>query len=872
MKKSSKLLILLALVCTLVVCCMVSASAAKEIVIDGVTRYTDDDNRYIYNDSSATSLIGISDGFDTASWEFCGWANIDGVLVTPTYYGSQDGTPIYPAGQTFSKVNIMNKPDAPQGIRKGAFSLINCTGEFTIPESMFLILEGAFEGACIGSFKVDPDCKGFTNDDLGILYSHRLDISDGSRQECNRIIAAPNKTVEHYDIPDTIVIIDEFAFTYFEADTITVPVSLLDIGDNAFPSIAGSKFDAVYYEGTIDQWNEITIGGMNGRITKAHLFCNDWYTVSEQGCFTDEVERRDCHCSDDCDEYETRVIKEAFGSHNFTEQLGAVRSTCATQGYIEYHCSRCDRVKVYEPLDETNHEGPYEDCSEYIAPTCCDEGLEADKRCSACGVKTYTGVAIAPTGNHIYGEWYTTVEPTCCQTGVARRDCTVGEAYETTTVPATQEHNFGEWYQTIAATCAKVGEERRDCTVGNSYETRQIPVSDIHTFDDNWTVLTAADCGNEGTDIRHCTVCETGSETRVSPATGDHNWDVWRQKINPRCTVEGLEERICFTCKTTESRAIPVVSHKLYGETEVITEPTCYSEGSKLVKCLWYDECGETVTKRISKCGHVYETFEVVTPATCISDGVEVAECKWYDKCKATSRNTLPATGEHVWETVSSKIVFGQCDKEGYKEYKCTSDPECTEATRVVLPIDPDYHNSGYNYDVNKKEATCCAEGYTGDLTCIGCNKVLVEGEVIPATGNHPGLRKSENAGTCVKKGSISYYCTLSDKLISKETTTTDPNNHYVITVNYTPSSCTKKGYTGDRQCQYCDKIIEKGRTIEYDRHDVGANGKCVKCGTDVTYGCGHLCHKGGFWYKFCLFFWKLFKTNRYCSCGMAHY
>ena len=251
---------------------------------------------------------------------------------------------------------------------------------------------------------------------------------------------------------------------------------------------------------------------------------------------------------------------------------------------------------------------------------------------------------------------------------------------------------------------------------------------------------------------------------------------------------------------------------------------------------------------------------------------MEVAECKWYDKCKATSRNTLPATGEHVWETVSSKIVFGQCDKEGYKEYKCTSDPDCTEATRTVLPIDPDYHNSGYNYDVNKKDATCCADGYTGDLTCIGCNKVLGEGEVIPATGNHPGLRKSEKAGTCVKKGSISYYCTLSGKLISKETTTADPNNHYVITVNYTPSSCTKKGYSGDRQCQYCDKIIQKGHTIEYDRHDVGANGKCVKCGTDVTYGCSHLCHKGGFWYKICLFFWKLFKMNKTCSCGMAHY
>lgn len=38
---------------------------------------------------------------------------------------------------------------------------------------------------------------------------------------------------------------------------------------------------------------------------------------------------------------------------------------------------------------------------------------------------------------------------------------------------------------------------------------------------------------------------------------------------------------------------------------------------------------------------------------------------------------------------------------------------------------------------------------------------------------------------------------------------------------------------------------------------------------------CSHICHKTGisaFFYKIARFFWKLFKINKYCSCGIAHY
>ena len=38
---------------------------------------------------------------------------------------------------------------------------------------------------------------------------------------------------------------------------------------------------------------------------------------------------------------------------------------------------------------------------------------------------------------------------------------------------------------------------------------------------------------------------------------------------------------------------------------------------------------------------------------------------------------------------------------------------------------------------------------------------------------------------------------------------------------------------------------------------------------------CGHICHKAGFLgfiYKIALGFWKLFKTNKTCECGMNHW
>jgi hypothetical protein len=62
------------------------------------------------------------------------------------------------------------------------------------------------------------------------------------------------------------------------------------------------------------------------------------------------------------------------------------------------------------------------------------------------------------------------------------------------------------------------------------------------------------------------------------------------------------------------------------------------------------------------------------------------------------------------------------------------------------------------------------------------------------------------------------------------------------------------------------------GETVEIeilDHVDENNDGYCDDCDFQI---CDHKCHKGGFFWKLTLFFNKLFKLNKYCSCGVAHY
>ncbi len=96
---------------------------------------------------------------------------------------------------------------------------------------------------------------------------------------------------------------------------------------------------------------------------------------------------------------------------------------------------------------------------------------------------------------------------------------------------------------------------------------------------------------------------------------------------------------------------------------------------------------------------------------------------------------------------------------------------------------------------------------------------------------------------------------------------------HNYDLMNTTNPDCITDGIN-NYICTVCDDTYTE--TIPATGHiDTDSNGICDNCGKDLTENCTHLCHKGGFVgfiYKIIRVFWKLFKINKTCACGVDHY
>ena len=148
---------------------------------------------------------------------------------------------------------------------------------------------------------------------------------------------------------------------------------------------------------------------------------------------------------------------------------------------------------------------------------------------------------------------------------------------------------------------------------------------------------------------------------------------------------------------------------------------------------------------------------------------------------------------------------------------------------------------------------------------------------------------KITTAATCKSTGVKTYTCTACGTT-KTETVAKNPSNHAGGTAvkNAKSATCTAKGYTGDTYCLGCGTVTAKGAEIPATGHtDSNSDGKCDICGITVSEpekpdtpdtpsgNCNHICHKTGishFFYLIARIFWKMFKTNKYCSCGAAHY
>lgn len=78
---------------------------------------------------------------------------------------------------------------------------------------------------------------------------------------------------------------------------------------------------------------------------------------------------------------------------------------------------------------------------------------------------------------------------------------------------------------------------------------------------------------------------------------------------------------------------------------------------------------------------------------------------------------------------------------------------------------------------------------------------------------SHTIVIKGKINATCKKKGYTGdKYCKVCKKVISKGKKT--PKKHNIVIKKARKSTCKKYGYTGDKYCKVCKKVISKGKKI----------------------------------------------------------
>ena len=342
------------------------------------------------------------------------------------------GNSVFSGCESLKNVTIPNNVTA---IGYCAFGGCDSFTSIIIPNSVTIIGDGAFVG-----------CDSLTNiiipDDVTIIGK---DMFRGCISLTN------------VSLPDNISTIGEWAF--FECTSlisISIPSSVTSIGDGAFHQC--ESLADIYYNGTQEQWREISIGPNNEYLTNAtiHFHYGEPHTyttiitsptctkqgyttyICECGCsyiadyvdanghsyssettilathLKEGVETFTCHCGDTYDEPIAKLEEHSYIAN-------VILPTCSEKGYTEYLCG-CGASYISDYVGMIAHSYVY---SVVKPATHLIEGL-GRYTCSKCG--DHYDEAIAKTKEHSYTS--TLVNSTCISQGYTLSECECGDSFK----------------------------------------------------------------------------------------------------------------------------------------------------------------------------------------------------------------------------------------------------------------------------------------------------------------------------------------------------------------------------------------------------------------------------------------------------------
>ena len=360
--------------------------------------------------------------------------------------------------------------------------------------------------------------------------------------------------------------------------------------------------------------------------------------------------------------------------HQYNNGVVTKEAGCEVGGEKTYTCKGCGDYYV-EKIKASGHAW---DAGTVTKEVTCQENGEVMYVCRNC--KSEKKEEIASSGHLGDTEIRNQREATCTVDGyTGDLYCTAcGQKLDAGETVKAEGHKWDDGKVTVKATCTEKGSISYTCGVCKETKTEEIStIGHQHTEIRNAIPATCEQSGYTGD--TYCIDCKTKIFSGNEVAKLNHTWDRGSITKSTTCTENGIKTYTCTVCGATKSEELAAIGH---GEkiTKYVKKPSCNVDG--YTGDIYCEKCGMLLEegKAIARSGHSWNFGEVTKKASCTENGIRTFTCM---VCGETKTETVSAT-EH-----------------GSTEVK------------------------------NKRESSCVAEGYTGDICCVVCGTVISKGSVV---------------------------------------------------------------------------------------------------------------------------------------------
>ena len=366
---------------------------------------------------------------------------------------------------------------------------------------------------------------------------------------------------------------------------------------------------------------------------------------------------QECSCGE-----KLNVAEHSYGNWKETKP-----ATETEAGSRERDCTVCDHVQT-ETIPMLEHEHIYGDWQ--------SNDTQHWKECR-CGEKI-------EVGDHTYGEWKITKEPTTTETGSRERTCSTCNYKDREILPVHKhshnnkwekddaqhwrlcscgekfdiaDHSFDNWTITKEPTTTETGSRERTCSVCEYTQKETIPVHTHDVHDEEWKY----------DNTEHWQECSCGEKLNVA----EHSYGNWKETKPATETEAGSRERDCTVCDHVQTETIPMLEH----EHGIHDETWKYDKTQHWQEC----SCGE----KLNVANHTYGDWKVTKEATETEAGSRERGCA---VCEYVQTEAIPAAG--TGEPTDSTDPTDSSDSQGQQDPSGdTGSPQTGDSSNMMLWI-----------------------------------------------------------------------------------------------------------------------------------------------------------------------------------------